>query len=345
MLEIIAPGPLMTVQDLGRPAARRFGVPPGGAMDAFALAAANRLVGNPDRSAALEITAGGAELAFARPALVALAGANLGAALDGRPLPLWTALSVSPGQRLRLAGRRGAWGARAYLALAGGLDVPEVLGARATDLAGGFGGLAGRPLRPGDRLGALPPAAPPPPAGQRWREECRPPYAAAPTLRLLPGPHLGWLPPGALEALAAAELRVGELANRMGYRLDGARLPHAASLPSLGVVPGTVQVPPDGGPILLMADAQTTGGYPVAAVLISADMPLAAQLLPGDRLRFALTTPAEAAAARRELAAGLAVGLEPDEAGALTALAGALPPVALTPNPLSLIGRRGADSI
>jgi biotin-dependent carboxylase-like uncharacterized protein len=326
MLEIIAPGPLLTVQDLGRPTARRFGVPPGGAMDAFALIAANRLLGNPDHSAALEITAGGVDLAIMRAGRLALAGADLGASLDGRPLPLWTTLSVSPGQRLRLAGRRGAWGARAYLAVAGGLDLPVVLGSRATDLGGGFGGLAGRPLRPGDQLGALPASSPAPPLGQRWPEGRRPGYAATPTLRLLPGPHLGCLRPGALEALAAAELRVAALANRMGYRLDGARLPHArpASLPSLGVIPGTLQVPPDGGPILLMADAQTTGGYPVAAVLISADLPLAAQLLPGDRLRFAITTLAEAAAARRELAARLAAGPEPDDGGLLMALAGAL---------------------
>jgi len=326
MLEVIAPGPLMTVQDLGRPAARRFGVPPGGAMDAFALAAANRLVGNPDGCAGLEITAGGAELALTRPGLVALTGADLGATLDGRPLPPWTAVAASPGQRLRLPGRQGPWGARAYLAVAGGLDVPSALGSRATDLGGGFGGLAGRPLRPGDRLAALAAAPLAPMVGAYWPEAYRPAYAARPALRLLPGPHLAHLAPDAPDALAGAELRVGALANRMGYRLEGARLPHArpTSLPSLGVVPGTLQIPPDGTPILLMADAQTTGGYPVAGAVIAADLPLAAQLLPGDPLRFRIATLDEALAARAELAARLAAGPELAEGETLAALAGAL---------------------
>jgi allophanate hydrolase subunit 2 len=146
-IEILAAGPLMTVQDLGRPGARRYGVSPGGALDTFALAAANRLVGNPPAAAGLEITAGGAALRLRRPALIALAGGDLAASLDGRPIPLWTAVLADAGATLGLAGRRGAWGARAYLAVAGGVDVPPALGARATDLAGGFGGLEGRALR------------------------------------------------------------------------------------------------------------------------------------------------------------------------------------------------------
>jgi biotin-dependent carboxylase-like uncharacterized protein len=325
MIEVIAPGPLLTVQDLGRPGARRYGVPQGGAMDAFALAAANRLVGNGAGAAGLELTAGGAELLFTRRALIAIAGADLGASLDGRPLPPWTAAAVGAGARLRLAGRRGGWGARAYLAVAGGIAVPAVLGSRATDLGGGFGGLGGRRLAPGDRLplGAMAPS-PLPALGQRWPEALRPPYGPAPTLRLIPGPHGACFAPDALRALATATLRVGQAANRMGYRLEGLRLEQAGpcSLPSLGVVPGVVQVPPDGAPILLMADAQTTGGYPVIGAVIAADLPLAAQLLPGDPLGFAPTDLATAIEARRALAAALAHGPEADEGDLLAALAG-----------------------
>jgi biotin-dependent carboxylase-like uncharacterized protein len=325
MISVIASGPLLTVQDLGRPAARRYGVPQGGAMDAFALAAANRLVGNSPGAAGLEITAGGAELAFARPTRLALAGADLGATLGGRPLPLWAAVLADAGARLRFAGRRGAWGARAYLAVAGGVDVPLVLGSRATDLGGGFGGLAGRPLRPGDTLavGPAPPAAAS--AGLRWPAGQRPPYGPAPRLRLLPGPHLDCFAEGALEALAAAALRVSVTSNRMGYRLEGVTLPYArpCSLPSLGVVPGAVQVPPDGAPILLMADAQTTGGYPLVGAVASADLPLAAQLLPGDTLRLIPAGLDEALAARLALSEALACFPDAEDGEVLATWAGA----------------------
>jgi biotin-dependent carboxylase-like uncharacterized protein len=327
MIEVIAPGPLLTVQDLGRPGARRYGVPQGGAMDAFALAAANRLVGNSPGAAGLELTAGGVELAFTARAVLALTGADLSATLDGRPLPLWTATVAAAGARLRLAGRRRGWGARAYLAIAGGISVPPALGSRATDLGGGFGGLGGRRLAPGDRL----PVGPAPPSlapalGRRWPEALRPPYGPTPALRLIAGPHGACFVPGALQTLAAATLRVGDAANRMGYRLEGLRLEHSrpCSLPSLGVLPGTVQVPPDGAPILLMADAQTTGGYPVIGTVIAADLSLAAQLLPGDALRFAPADLATALEARRAQAAALAHRPEADEGDLLATFAGAM---------------------
>lgn len=326
MIEIVAPGPLLTVQDLGRPAARRYGVATGGAMDASALVAANRLVGNAPGAAALELTAGGVELRFTRPALVSLAGGDLGATLDGRPLPLWRSLLVDAGATLRLAGRSDSWGARAYLALAGGIDLPPVLGSRATDLAGGFGGLGGRPLRAGDRLpiGAAP-ADTSAALGRLWPPEHRPPYAPAPTLRFVPGPHLDCLAPDALAQLADAALRVSPISNRMGYRLEGLALPYArpCSLPSLGVVPGCIQIPPDGAPILLLADAQTTGGYPLAGAVIAADLPLAAQLLPGDALRIAPVDLDAAIAARRVYDAAISAPLDADDGDLLAWMAGA----------------------
>src|SRR5262249_40489266 len=143
-LRVLAGGLLATVEDLGRPAARRYGVPGGGAMDIFALQAANRLVGNPPGAAGLEITGGGAIFEVLAPSLLALAGADLGALLDGRPLAPWTATLARPGTQLQFRGRQNDWGARAYVALAGGVAAPEVLGSRGTCLAGGFGGFAGR---------------------------------------------------------------------------------------------------------------------------------------------------------------------------------------------------------
>lgn len=293
---------LITVQDLGRPAAQRYGVPLSGAMDRFALEAANRLVGNAPGAAALEITAGGAALLVLAPTLLAITGADLCATLDDRTVAPWTATVARAGSRLRLPGRQGTAGARSYLALAGGIAVPLLLGSASTCLPGGFGGFGGRPLRAGDVLRCA--AAQPDLlrlAGRTWPMEARPRYSEQPVLRLLPGPHLDCFAAGVL-ALLAQPLRISADSNRMGYRLTGSPLRYArpCNLPSFGVVPGAVQVSPDGAPILLMADAQPTGGYPLVGVVIEPDLPLAAQLLPGDQLRFAVTTLVEARAARQQ---------------------------------------------
>jgi biotin-dependent carboxylase-like uncharacterized protein len=328
-LRVLASGLLATVEDLGRPAARRYGVPGGGAMDTFALEAANRLAGNPPGMAALEITGGGAHFEVLAPLLLAVAGADLGARLDRRSLMPWTTVLARPGAQIQFQGRQGDWGARAYLALAGGIAVPEVLGSRGTCLSGGFGGLAGRQLRPGDLLevgaanvdgAAL--------AGRHWPVERRPAYGAAPVLRMVRGPHAGRFAPEALAALVGQSFRVSPTSNRMGYRLEGPPLHTLAptDLPSLGVLPGAIQVPPDGGAILLMADAQTTGGYPIAGVVIGADLPLAAQLLPGDHLRFAVVEVDEAVDARRAQRAWLDAGPAEEEVRALLGWAGALGP-------------------
>ncbi len=307
----------------------RHGVPAGGAMDAFALQAANRLVGNPPDAAAIEITAGGAIFDALAPLIVAIAGADLAPRLDDYLAPLWVSFVMRPGARLVFAGRRRDWGARAYLALAGGVDVPAVLGSRSTDLAAGFGGLAGRALRAGDVISASRVAAPDRVAGHVWREDMRPAYRSWPALRVLPGPHVDHFTPESIAALYSAPWRVGQQSNRIGYRLDGPKLvqAHSATLPSLGVVMGALQVPTDGRPILLMADAQTTGGYPIAGVVIRADLPLAAQLLPGDQLRFSLVGEDEAVAAWRRYHDWLAHGLvqvDADDADLALGWAGAL---------------------
>ncbi|MCU0492303.1 MAG: biotin-dependent carboxyltransferase family protein [Chloroflexaceae bacterium] len=316
MLHLLSPGMLATVEDLGRPAARRFGVPGGGAMDSFALAAANRLVGNPPGAAALELTGGGARFVFQGLTLFALTGADFAAQLDEVPLRPWTAVLARAGQELRLSGRRGGWGARAYLALAGGVDVPVVLGSCSTCLAGGFGGYHGRVLWAGDTLPTGPTVGDGTRyAGVTWPTQRRPAYQVEPTLRVLPGPHGHHLSNAVLKQLCHAPFQVSATSNRMGYRLEGTRLAvkPGVSLPSLGVLPGVIQLPPDGAPILLMADAQTTGGYPIVGMVISADLPLAAQLLPGDRLRFAVTNQNEARESFMQLQHWLDAGPDDDD--------------------------------
>jgi antagonist of KipI len=315
MLEILDPGLLTTVQDGGRPGFTDLGVPVGGACDPWSLAVANQLVGNAGADAALEITLVGPELRVLRRCVVALAGADLGARVveEGRSIAPGSAHLVHPGTTIAFTGGGGGRGsgeagARAYLAVAGGVDVPVILGSRGTSLVGGFGGVDGRPLRRGDRI------VPGRPddiraAGRIWP-------AAIPLalpragVRLLPAPAtLAGPVAGGFEALLAGEWRVGSASDRQGLRLDGpvvavdARA--AGLLTSRGVIPGAVQVPADGRPIVLLADAQTVGGYPVAGVVPAIDQPVLAQLRPGARFRFVATTLAEVATIRRARAADL----------------------------------------
>lgn len=315
-MRVIAPGALCAIQDLGRPGYQRFGVPIGGAMDRVACVIANRLVGNPPTAACLEITAGGAAFEVLTPCVIAVTGGDLGATLNNRPLPTWTSALVRPGQHVAFEERR--QGARAYLALAGGVDAPPALGSRSTYLPGRFGGLDGRPLHMGDvirpassafDLARL--------AGRIWPA----PVDYAPLIRILPF-HISPGQPG-LNDLTATPWRVGATSNRIGLRLEGARLriEQADDLPSFGVFPGVIQLPPDGCPILLMADAQPTGGYPVIAVAIQADLHRAAQLMPGDEVRFAWTTRAAAIAAWRALNTLLDSPIDADDGIALAAAA------------------------
>jgi len=289
-LTVLEGGLLTTVQDLGRRGYQRYGVPVAGAMDAFALQAANRLVGNEPGEAALEITVAGPTLQASDNCLVAVTGGDLGPRVNGRPLPMWLAVFVRRGSVLDFAGQR--TGARAYLAVAGGIAVLPVLGSRATYLSGGFGGHQGRALRAGDVLPiGHAPADLLALAGQGLPPEARPAYAAAPTVRAIPGPQDDYFTTEALATFFSSEYVVSATADRMGYRLQGPRLAHRgpAEIISTGVVSGAVQVPADGQPIVLMADHQTSGGYPVIATVVSADIPLLAQCLPGSRLRFAPT--------------------------------------------------------
>lgn len=289
-LEVVEAGLLTTVQDGGRPGLRRYGVPGAGALDRAALGRANRAVGNPPLEAALECTIAGPTLLFLHPVRFAVSGADLGATLDRPDLGAWrvphdTAVLARPGNVLRFAGRRS--GCRAYLSLAGGVDVPLVLGSRATDLSAGFGGWLGRALRAGDRLGAREPrAGPSPPAGGP-----APFPEALVTARVVPGPQADHFAPETLEALLAETWTLGAASDRVGARLEGTRLAHAGptEIVTDGMIPGCVQVPPDGRPIVMLGDAPTTGGYPKLATVIAADLPRLAQLVPGEgRVRFTL---------------------------------------------------------
>jgi antagonist of KipI len=299
-LRILKPGLFTTVQDLGRFGYQRFGMSVGGAMDRLALRVANRLVGNPDQAAALEITVRGPELAFDDEAVIALAGADLSPSLDGQPLPNWTTIKVGRGSTLRFGERRS--GARAYLALAGGIDVPLSLCSRSTHTRSRTGGLEGRALVKGDELrGGTPGPSAWQNVGRSVSPAARPPYSASPTLRVVPGPQADCFVSEAVERLTAGGYRLSPQSDRMGYRLVGAPLVHAgaADMISDATPCGSVQVPASRQPILLMADCQTTGGYPKLAVVISADLPLAAQLVPGDTIMFTLVTLPEAQAALR----------------------------------------------
>lgn len=324
VLRVVQSGVFTTVQDLGRQGMQRYGVPMGGAMDRFALVAANRLVGNEPDAATLEITAGGATFEFLRPVLFALTGVDMDAHLSGRPVHPWETIQALRGTQLTLGSRKTRWGARAYLALGGGIDVPPVLGSRSTYLPGGFGGLDGRKLQAGDVLTTVDEELSDLRGvthdntfylGRHWPTDARPPYRYQPTLRVLPGPHSTLFTDATLAALTATTFRVSVDSNRMGYRLEGAEITYqqATSIPSLGMLPGVVQVPPGGMPILLTADAQTTGGYPLIAVVIAPDLPLAGQLLPGDPLRFHFIGMEAALAARRECDSWLRIRLESDD--------------------------------
>jgi allophanate hydrolase subunit 2 len=335
-LVVLEPGILTTVQDLGRPGLGAVGLPPGGAADRWSMGVANRLLGNPPDAAVLEMTLAGPVVRAEQAVVLAVAGADLGAVVagSGRRVPPGTTVSLAAGDVLAFPGPA-ADGIRAYLAVPGGIDVPVVLGSRATALPAGFGGTDGRPLRSGDRLKSLatgtgrrgapgpgpePGAATEPamaPTGAtsgavRWPG---PLHAAAAdprdpdpsVIRVMPGPHATGAGAAAFAALLAGSWRVALASDRAGLRLAGPALPgsHTGTLASHGVTWGSVQVPPDGWPIVLLADHQPTGGYPVVAVAILADHPRLGQLGPGDALHFVRCDVAGAVAALRAQQAAL----------------------------------------
>lgn len=304
-------GLLTTVQDLGRPGHQHEGVPVGGAMDDVALRLANLLAGNSADAAALETTLDGPTLRFTRETRIAVTGADMGWMLNGRPVWPWHSTLVPAGGTLVSGVARS--GCRGYLAVAGGFDVPLLLGSRSTFTAAGMGGFHGRPLRAGDVLPVTPDWVAPVAARGGARERAiaasmRPRYGSI--VRLVTGPRFDALTPAARARLLGEPFRVSAHSDRMGVRLEGGgdtlALRATSDALSAGVAMGTVQLPTGGEPIILMADRQTTGGYPRLGEVATVDVPLVAQLRPGDAVRFAVLSLAEAQqlflARERELA-------------------------------------------
>jgi biotin-dependent carboxylase-like uncharacterized protein len=276
-IEIIRAGALTTVQDLGRPGWAHLGVPRSGALDVPALRLANRLVGNPEDAAGLETTLTGCALRLRAAGTVAVTGAQASLRVAGRAADLGVPVAVPSGATVEIGTARR--GVRSYLAVAGGVAVPPVLGSRSTDTLSGLGP---KPLRDGDELPVAAVSAPPAPVDfQPW-----PAPADEITLAVRIGPRADWFTPAAIRALLRTAYTVGPMSNRVGVRLAGAALPRAVAgeLPSEGVVLGAVQVPADGQPLIFLADHPTTGGYPVIAVVD--DVTGLAQARPGTTLRF-----------------------------------------------------------
>lgn len=292
MFEVLEVSGLATIQDGGRTGWRRFGVPTSGPMDAFAFRAANLLVGNPSDAAALEIGAGEIELHATQDCVIAAAGAGYSLSVFTWTFPLWDSCFVRAGWTVCLRKKDfGIWG---YLAVAGGFDVPEILGSRSTYLRGNFGGLDGRLLQAGDilRMGK-PLHGLNELAARTLSKEARPVYVENPIADVILGPQKDRFDEKSIQIFLSSSYKVSHSSDRMGYRLEGPRLNHigGADLTSEGMTMGAVQVPADGQPIAMMADCVTAGGYPKIASVVSADLPLLAQCTPGkDSVCFRETT-------------------------------------------------------
>ena len=312
-------GLLTTVQDTGRHGYQRYGMPVSGAMDLFSLGLANLLVGNEPGEACLEATVAGPELEFTGATIVAITGADMGPHLNGQVITMNTAVDVKSGDRLKFGGLKS--GCRSYIAFAGGIDVPRVMGSRSTYLRAGIGGCQGRALIEGDELQlgetstlqgkelppgeahSLIPSREMPLGETRARARIRklrsipegliPGYGPTQTIRIIPGPEAHYFEMAGLRNFLSGEYKVTAQSDRMGYRLSGEPIMHRAGMSgiiSAGVSAGTVQVPGDGQPIILMADRQSSGGYARIANVITVDLTLLAQMRPGDTIRFMETT-------------------------------------------------------
>ena len=298
MIKVIAPGWFSTVQDAGRWGYQAYGMPVAGAMDRYAYRVANLLAGNRRGAAALELTMLGGVFQFQQACLIAIAGADMSAHLDGVRIANWSAVRVPAGGVLALG--YALTGCRAYLAVKGGIDTPLVLGSRSTYIRAGVGGLGGRALRTGDvlpasRLGSagIGPTALPGELVPSYEHEIR--------LKVMLGPQDDLFRAEAIRTFFESSYTVSNEADRMGFRFEGPKIPHAdrVEIISDALPEGAVQVPPHGMPIVMMADRQTTGGYPKIATVIGPSLPFLAQGRPGDRVCFERSSEEEALAALR----------------------------------------------
>jgi len=285
-IRVISPGFLTTVQDTGRFGYAHFGVSASGAADPISLRLGNLLVDNPTQSAGLEMTLVGGTFEFASPCMVALAGSDFGATLDGREVPIWRSTYVTAGQILRCGPTKG--GARCYLCVRGGLDVPMVLGSTSTHVGTSLGGLTGRPLKAGDVLFLKAPPEKASDVPRRIKQDVLDWITSRKTIRVTAGPQMDLFSDEARSLFNSSQYQVTEEADRMGLRLSGPPLKQRGThdIITEGVPLGAIQVPRDGEPIILFVEHQTTGGYPKIAAVISADLHTVGQLRPRDTLTF-----------------------------------------------------------
>ncbi len=282
---IHTPGFLTTIQDQGRYGYQRFGMPVAGAMDGFSMTLCNLLVGNPPDAACMEATLTGPEMMFSSSGAIAVCGADMGPCINGRPISLWSTIKVKKDDQLHFTGLKK--GCRTYIAFSGGIDVPMIMNSRSTYLRAKTGGVEGRALKPGDKvpLGPIRHKLPKKEIPSRLIPE----YLSFQTVQALTGPEAKRFDPEVIRAFFSSEYVISEQSDRMGYRLTGPKINHpetGADIISAGVSLGTIQVPGNGEPIILMADRQTTGGYARIANVASVDLALVAQMKPGDRIRF-----------------------------------------------------------
>lgn len=298
-LKIIQPGMLSTIQDRGRYGFQRYGMPTAGAMDIFALRAANALLGNDDNAACIEATVLGPRIEFLANTQVAITGANVFPRVDKEPIPMWQAVPVSSGSRLEFRSPKD--GMRAYLAVGGGIEVPQIMGSRATYVKAAIGGVDGRPIRAGDILNATASNAKPGVKARAMPADKIPEYGTNHELRVVLGPQSDAFTQAGIATFLGSTYTVSINSDRMGYRLEGEPVEHAdgADVISDGTPLGTIQVPGDGQPIILLADRGTTGGYTKIATVISTDLSKVAQAMPGHTVTFASVSVEAAQAAYR----------------------------------------------
>jgi len=288
------PGLLTTIQDGGRYGFQSYGIPPSGAMDTLSYRIANVLVGNPLQAAVLEITLAGPHLYVENDVIIAICGADLSPQINGSPAPMWTSLLLRRGDELTFG--KPISGARAYVSIAGEFALPYVFGSQATELKTKTGGYFGRPLQKGDTLFAHGLHIHPRFTGRTLKRNDIPNFSKEIAARIIIGPHSDFFTKESLNTLLSETYTLSQQSDRMGLRLIGPKLAFQKreELRSEATMFGCLQVPPSGQPILLMADRQTTGGYPIIGTVISVDLPKIAQAVPGSAIRFQKTTVEEA---------------------------------------------------
>lgn len=287
-------GLFTTIQDTGRQGFQAFGIPVSGVMDPFSHRVANILVGNPLHAAVLEMTLSGPSLYVENDVTIAICGADLSPKVNGSAVPMWTRLQLKRGDLLTFGKNKS--GTRAYVSVAGEFALPYVFGSQATETKTKMGGYEGRPLKKGDTLYQKRTPSPSSPIRRMLKLTDRPHYSESMDIRILLGPHLDFFEEESIEILLSQPFTVTQQSDRMGYRLEGPRLQYKAekNLHSEATTFGGIQVPSSGQPIILMADRQTTGGYPMIGSVISVDLPRIAQASPGTTLYFKPTSIEEA---------------------------------------------------